>query len=130
MICRFIAEPRACCVRAVRDEQEQREQDEVRDDARAAVGDERERDPGQRDHAQDAADDDEGLQREAERQSGGEQLREAVVGQQRNAHPTRDEEHEDEQQPGGADEAELLRDRGVDEVGVEERDDRVAGASS
>ena len=79
---------------------------------------------------QHAADDDEGLQREAEREPGGEQLREAVVGLQRDPHPARDEEHVDEQQRGRADEAELLRDRGVDEVGVQVRDQRVAGRSS
>ena len=53
---------------------------------------------------------------------GREQLREAVVGLQRDLHPARDEEHEDEQQRGDADQAELLRERGVDEVGVHERD--------
>ena len=105
------ARPLRLRVRAVRDEQEQRQQDEVRDDARAPVGDEGQRDPGQGNHPQDAADDDERLEREAERQSRGEQLREAVVGHQRHPHPARDEEHEDEQQAGGADEAELLRDR-------------------
>ena len=89
---------------------------EVRDDRRAAVRDERQRDPGQRDDPQDAADDDERLQREAERQAGGEQLREAVVGLQRDLHAARDEEHEDEQQRRGADEAELLGERRVDEV--------------
>ena len=78
VICRFTSAP-AAATGAVRDEQQQREQDEVRDDARAAVGDERQRDPGQRDDAQDAADDDERLQREAEREPGREQLREAVV---------------------------------------------------
>ena len=117
-------------VRAVRDEQQPREQDEVRDDARAAVADERQRDPGQRDQPQDAADDDERLQREAEREAGGEQLREAVLGEQRDAEAARDEEHVDEQQRGGADEPELLRERRVDEVGVEVRDDRVAARRS
>ena len=58
---------------------------------------------------------------------GGEQLREAVVRDERDPHPARDEEHEDEQQAGRPDQAELLRDRRVDEVGVEVGDDRVAG---
>ena len=102
------------------------EQDEVRDDARAAVADERERDAGQRDDPQDAADDDERLQRERERQPGREQLREAVLGEQRDPEAARDEEHVDEQQRRRADQAELLRERGVDEVGVHERDQRVA----
>ena len=44
---------------------------------------------------------------------------------ERDAHPARDEEHEDEQQRGRADEPELLGDRGVDEVRVEEGDDRI-----
>ena len=73
--------------------------------------------------AQDAADDDERLQREAERQPGGEQLREAVLRQQRDAHAAHDEDHVDEQQRGGADQPELLRERGVDEVGVEVGDE-------
>src|SRR5215208_2911590 len=80
VICRFTSRPR---VRAVGDEEQACEQDEVRDDARAAVADERQRDSRQRDHAQDAAEDDERLQRERERQPCGEQLREAVVGEQR-----------------------------------------------
>src|SRR3954454_16587319 len=61
------------------DEQQAREQQEVRDDGRAAVGDERERDPRQRDDPQHAADDDERLEREAEGEAGGEELGEAVV---------------------------------------------------
>ena len=79
--------------------------------------------PGQRDDAQDAADDDEGLQREAEREAGREQLREAVLRLQRDAHAADDEDHEDEEQRGRADQAELLRDRGEDEVGAEVRDE-------
>ena len=74
-------------VRAVGDEQQPGEQDEVGDDARAAVADERERDPGQRDQPQDPADDDERLQREGEGEARGEQLREAVVGEQRDPEP-------------------------------------------
>ena len=111
-ICRFIVG----CVRPVRDEEEKREQDEVRDDARAAVGDERKRDPGQRDDAQHAADDDERLQREAEGQPCGQQLREAVVRLQRDAHPPDDEEHEHEEERRSSDEPELLGDRREDEV--------------
>ena len=40
----------------------------------------------------------------------------------------RDEEHVDEQQPCGADEPELLRERGEDEVGVQVGDERVRRA--
>src|SRR5262245_7712290 len=110
----------------MRDEQEAREQDEVGDDARPAVADERERDPGQRDDPQDAADDDERLQREAEREPEREQLREAVLCEHRHPEPAQAEEHVDEQQCGRADEPELLGERGVDEVRVELRDQRVA----
>ena len=76
---------------AVGDEQEEREHDEVRDDRRAAVGDERQRDPRQRHEPQDAADDDERLQRETEREPDREQLREAVLRDERDAHAARDE---------------------------------------
>src|SRR5207249_5215587 len=73
----------------------------------------------------EAADDDERLQRERERQPGGEQLREAVVGEHRDLHPARDEEHVDEQERRNADEPELLRQRRVDEVRVQVRDQLV-----
>ena len=109
-------------VRPVRDEQEAREQDEVGDDARPAVADERERDPGQRDDPQDAADDDERLQREAEREPEREQLREAVLGEHRDPESAQAEEHVDEQQRRRADQPELLGERRVDEVGVQVRD--------
>ncbi len=108
------------------DEQEAREQDEVGDDARAAVADEGQRDPGQRDQAQDAADDDERLEREAEREPDREQLREAVLGQQRDPEPPQAEEHVDEQERRRADQAELLRERRVDEVRGQERDQVMA----
>src|SRR5581483_10304308 len=70
-------------------------------------------------------DDDERLQREPERETGGEQLREAVVGGERDAEPAQHEDHVDEQERGHADEPELLRERGVDEVGAQVRDERV-----
>ena len=76
--------------------------------------------------AQDAADDDERLQREGEREPRREQLREAVVDLERDLHPARDDEHEDEQQRRDADQPELLRERGVDEVGVDVRDQLAA----
>ena len=94
----------------MRDEQEAREQDEVGDDARPAVADEGERDPGQRDDPQDAADDDERLQREAEREADREQLREAVLGQHRDPESAQAEDHVDEEDRGRADEPELLGD--------------------
>ena len=55
---------------------------------------------------------------------GREQLREAVVDPERHLHPARDEHHEDEQQRGDADEAELLGERRVDEVGLHVGDQR------
>ena len=51
-----------------------------------------------------------------------EQLREAVLREQRDPEAARDEEHVDEQQRRDADEPELLRERRVDEVGVQVRD--------
>jgi hypothetical protein len=69
---------------------------------------------------------DEGLEGEPEREPGGEQLREAVVGLERDLHAARDEDHEDEEQRGDADQAELLGEGRVDEVGVELRDQLLA----
>jgi hypothetical protein len=83
-------------------------------------------DPGERDQAQDPADDDERLQREAEGEPGREQLREAVIGEQREAHSAQDEDHEQEQQRRDPNEPQLLRERGVDEVGVQVRDQRLS----
>ena len=95
------------------------------DDARAAVAHERKRDPGQRDDADDAADDDERLQHEAEGEADGEQLREAVLGDHRDAEAAQREHHVDEQEGGDADQPELLAERGEDEVGLEVGDERV-----
>jgi hypothetical protein len=75
----------------VGDEQQAGEHEEVRDHRRAAVGDERQRDPRQRNQPEDTADDDEGLKREGERQPGREQLREAVVGEHRDLEASCDE---------------------------------------
>ena len=85
------------------------------------VRDERQRDAGQRHEPEDAADDDERLQREAEAEPGGEQLREAVLRDQGDAHPARRARGREEHR-GRADQPELLRDRRVDEVGLEVRD--------
>src|SRR5918999_706830 len=129
-ICWFIgrgpfsyARPR---VRAVGHEQEPGEQHEVRDDAGAAVADERQCDPGQRDQPDDAAHDDERLEGEAERQPDGDQLREPVLGQKRDPEPARREEHVDEQKGRDPDQPELLRKRRVDEVGADVGDELVA----
>src|SRR5439155_21477962 len=112
-------------VRAVRDEQEAREQDEVRDDARSSLAHEGQGDPGERNDAQDAAEDDERLEREAERETDREQLREAVLRQQRDPKAAQAEEHVEEQERRRSHEPELLRERRVDEVGVQLRNQRV-----
>src|SRR5688572_5227180 len=65
-------------VDVVRDDEQEPDEDEVGHDARTAVGDEGQRDPGQRDQPRDAADDDERLDRERRAEPDGEQLREAV----------------------------------------------------
>src|ERR1700710_2326252 len=57
-------------------------EDEVGDDRAAAIADEGQGDAGQRDHPGDAADDDEGLDREDGGEPGREQLREAIGGDQ------------------------------------------------
>ena len=63
-----------CARRVVGDAQQDREQREVGDERRSAVRDERQRDAGERDHAGDAADDEERLEAEDRRDAGGEQL--------------------------------------------------------
>src|SRR5581483_7849576 len=109
-------------VRPVGDEQQPGEEDEVGDDARPAVADEGQGDPGQRRLTEQAADVDEGLERERKRQPSREELREAVVGEYRRAEAAQGEEHVGEQDGGNPDQAELLGERGVDEVAVHERD--------
>jgi hypothetical protein len=74
-------------VRPIGDEEQPGEQDEVRDDARAAVAHERQGDPGQRRLANQPADIDERLERKCERQPGREQLGEAVVRDDRRPEP-------------------------------------------
>ena len=101
---------------AVGDHEQQREQDEVRDDRRAAVGDEGQRHAGQRDELRDAADDDEDLQAEDRRQPRRQQLGERVPGQRRGLEAALDDEEVDADDGGRADEPELVDDDRVDEV--------------
>ena len=61
---------------------------------------------------------------------GGKQLREAVVRDQRDAHPARDEREVAEEHRGSADQPELLGDRRVDEVGLQIRDQLVPSTVS
>ena len=117
-------------IRSVRDQHQSCHEEEVGDDARPSVRDEGERDARQRDDAEDAADDDERLQREAEAEAGGEELREAVARGERDLEAAQDERHVEQQQRGRADEPELLRDRRVDEVGVLVGDDLRPGRRS
>src|SRR3990170_2207585 len=114
--------PRATPVDAVGDHEEERKQERVRHDARPAVGDERERDPGERDEPGDSTDDDEGLEPERRRQAGGEELGKAVVGKHGDAKPAVDGEDVEEDDGDGAGETELLGDRRVDEVRLEKGD--------
>ena len=106
----------------VGDAQQQREQHEVGDERRTAVRDERQRDAGERDHPRDAADDEERLQADDGREPGGEQLRERAQASTaiRNALPTSSMNADDD--ADGADEPELLADRGEHEVGRRVRD--------
>src|SRR3954451_18452448 len=114
-------------IRAVGDEHQACENEEVCDDARSAVRDERQGNARQWDDSKNSADDDECLEREAERQAGREELREAVAREERDPEAAQDEDHVEEEQPCGADQAELLCERRVDEVGVEIRDDLMPG---
>ncbi len=101
----------------VGDAQQQGDEDVVGHEGAAAVGDERERDAGQRHDPGDAADDDERLQAEDEGEAGGQQLLERVVGPDGNAQPAAYEEDEGHEQGGGAQQPQLLADCGEDEVG-------------
>ena len=92
---------------------------------RAAVGHERQRDARQRGGAHDAADDQEGLQPERDREAGGQQLREPVTGEAGGLEPALDDEQVDEQQRRDAGEAGLVGDRRVDEVRLDRRHDRL-----
>src|SRR3990172_117905 len=56
------------------------------------------------------------------RRAGGEELREAVIGEHGDAEASVDDEDVEEDDGDGAGEPELLRDRRVDEVRLEERD--------
>src|SRR5437773_4887137 len=89
---------------------EEREQDEVRQQARASVRDERQRDAGERDHACHAAHDDERLHAEDRGETGGEQLPELVLLLDRGLERLAHEHHEQQQHRGVAEQADLLAD--------------------
>ena len=113
---------------ARRHHQEQRQQHEVRDHGAAAVADERQGDAGQRDQAGDAADDQEGLQHDREREPRGQELREAVIGDARDLEAAIGEQQVDQQHPGGSGQPGLVGPDRVDAVGLGGRDHRAAVA--
>ena len=106
----------------VGDAQEQGEEHVVGDQRRAAVGDERQGDAGERQQPGDAADDDERLHAEQRGEPGGEQLLERRLGPHGDAQAGADQQQEGDEHGGGAEQAELLADGGEDEVGLDDRD--------
>ena len=72
------------------------------------------------------AHDDEGLDRERGREAGCEELREAVIGEHRDVEAAIEEDDVQQDQSRDARQPELLRDRGEDEVRLEEGDVRAA----
>ena len=124
------ASPRRCGGAALRcgrpaggvaDPDEQRHQHEVGDQGRAAVGQERRRQPGQREQAGDAAEDDEHLPGDRERQPGGQQLAEGVAHDQRRPQAPLDQDQVDDDHRDEPEQAELLADGGGDEVALGHR---------
>ena len=105
----------------VGDPQQQRHDDPVGDERRAAVRDERRHQAGHRDDPRDAADHDERLQRDDEREAAGEQLAEPVADADRGAEAALRQDqvaHQDRDESG---QAELLTERRDDEVRLRER---------
>ncbi len=108
----------------VGDAQHDRDQGEVGNERRAAVGDERQRDAGERDHAQHTADNEERLEPEDRRDAGCEQLGERPHRVDRDAEHAADHQQERGDDGDGAGEPELLSDRGEDVVSAGERNER------
>jgi hypothetical protein len=98
------------------DDQEEAGEDEVADHRGAAVGDEGQRNAGERDGLRDAADDYEGLHGEHGRQAEGEELRGVVLGEEGYLYAPVREDEEDEEQGRRAQEPQLAGDGGEDEV--------------
>src|SRR5215218_3862827 len=88
------------------------------DQRRPAVGDERQRDPGDGHDADGHADVDEGLEGQHGHHPGGQEGAEGVAGHGGDAQSPPQEQPEQQQQDHGAGEAELLADHGEDEVGL------------
>ena len=92
--------------------------DHVGEDGGAAVGDEREREAGDRHDADGHADVDERLEEEPDRDPGRHQHAEHVVGDLGGADRAEDDDAEQGDDGGRADEAEFLARDGEDEVGL------------
>ena len=90
---------------------------QVGDHRRAADRDERQRDAGDRRHADRHADVDEHLEHEREHEPAGDDRAEQVRGARDDLQPAPDDEQVEQQQDRGAEEAALLGERGEREVG-------------
>ena len=101
----------------VRHPQQEGDDHPVRDQGRAALGEERRSQTGERDEAGDPADDDEDLEGDRERQSCGEQRAEAVAQLLRGPDAAFEDEEVAEQDDEETGHAELLAEARVDEVG-------------
>ena len=82
------------------------------------------RDAGERDHPGHAADDHEDLKRQHRGQSRGQQLREAIVGQQRGLEAAEHEQQVGADQPGRAKQPDLVDEHRVYEVRMGGGEDR------
>ena len=96
--------------------EQERQQDVVDEQRRAAVRHERQGDAGQRHQLDHPADDDERLHTHDRRETGGQQLLEGAVGANRDPEAGADQEQVRHQDRGGTDQPHLLGDRGEDEV--------------
>src|SRR5437773_6473651 len=101
-----------------RDVKEDADRDELHHEARPAVRDERQRDPGQRREPEDGRKVDRRLAADETGQAGGQPLAEGIPTLERGLQAGPCEEHIGEDERRGADEAELLADDREDHVGV------------
>ena len=107
---------------AVRERQQQPDDDRVGEQRRPAVADERQRDAGQRDELEVAGGDDERLDPDDQRQAGREQRPEVVGRGRRDAQAALDDDEIEAEDGEDPDQAELLAEGGEREVGVDLRD--------
>ncbi len=104
--------------RGVRHADEQRDNNPIREQRRAAVREEGQGQAGQRDDARHPADDDEALQPEHKGEPGGEEFAEAVARFQGDPHAAADEEQVDAQDGAHAHQPEFLGEGCVNEIGM------------